>query len=211
MLLDKLARFMWGQARKPSGVFGRFFGNYMARQNVYEANWTVTLLDIQPENRVLEIGFGPGVSTQFASEKAFKGLVAGIDHSKTMVRAARRRNATAIKAGRMDLKEGDVSALPYPDEFFDRAFSVHSIYFWARPVDCLKELRRVLKPGGLLAITIVPRDKWTELKRNKIVFATLYFAAELAKMFSDAGFRDMRVEVCPVPEKSQSECVLGVK
>ena len=156
MLRDMLARFVWGQFSKPSGLFGRFIGNGMARGNEYDARWTVSLLEIQPESRILEIGFGPGVSTHYAAEKASKGFVAGIDHPETMVLAARRRNATAIKAGRIDLKQGDVASLPYPGESFDKVFSLHSIYFWAKPVECLKELRRVLKPGGLLAITIQP-------------------------------------------------------
>jgi ubiquinone/menaquinone biosynthesis C-methylase UbiE len=211
MVKDRLSRFIWGQFRKPSGLFGRFIGNGMARGNTYDANWTVSLLDIQPEDRVLEIGFGPGVSTQYASEKASRGFVAGIDHSDTMVRAARRRNAAAIKVGRIDLKQGDVARLPYPDESFDKSFSIHSIYFWAKPVECLKELRRVLKPGGTLAITIQPKDKWAERQQGESSLRTLYFSADLVPMFSDAGFREVRVEVCPEQDKFPGECVLGVK
>jgi SAM-dependent methyltransferase len=211
MSRDKIARFMWGQARKPSGLIGRLFGNGMARGNEYDARWTISLLNIQPESRVLEIGFGPGVSTQYASEKASKGFVVGIDHSETMVRAARRHNAKAIKAGRMELRQGDVASLPYPDESFDTVFSIHSIYFWTKPVDCLKELKRILKSGGLLAITIKPKDKWIELKQDTITSANLYFSTDLVQMFSDAGFRDIRVEVCPEQDKFPGECVLGVK
>jgi SAM-dependent methyltransferase len=211
MLRNRIARFVWGQFRKPSGLFGRFIGNGMARGNEYDARWTVSLLDIQPQSHVLEIGFGPGVSTQYAAEKATQGFVAGIDHSETMVQAARKRNAEAIKAGRMELKQGDVTSLPFLDESFDKVFSIHSIYFWTKPVDCLKELRRVLKPGGLLAITIQPKDKWNELQKRESSLRSLYFSAELAAMFSDAGFREVRVEVCPEPDKFPGECVLGVK
>ncbi len=211
MLSDRIVRFIWEQFRRPRGLFGRFIGNRMARGNAYDARWTISLLDIQPESRVLEIGFGPGVSTQYASEKALKGFVVGIDHSETMVQAARRRNADAIKAGRIDLKQGDVASLPYPDESFDKVFSIHSIYFWVRPVDCLKELRRVLKPGGLLAITIKPKDKWTEFQKHESGSSTLYFSTDLAPMLSEAGFRDVRVEVCPEQDKFPGECVLGIK
>jgi SAM-dependent methyltransferase len=211
MLRDRIARFVWGQFRQPSGLFGRFIGNGMARGNVYDARWTVSLLDIQPESQVLEIGFGPGVSTQYAAAKATQGFVVGIDHSETMVQAARRRNAEAIRAGRMDLKQGDVASLAYPDQSFDKAFSIHSIYFWTKPVDCLKELRRVLKPGGLLAITIQPKDKWNELQRRESSLRTLYISADLAALFSEAGFREVWVEVCPEPDKFPGECVLGVK
>jgi SAM-dependent methyltransferase len=211
MLRDRIARFVWGQFRKPGGLFGRFIGNGMARGNEYDAQWTVSLLDIQPQSHVLEIGFGPGVSTQYAAEKATQGFVAGIDHSETMVQAARKRNAEAIKAGRMDLKQGDVASLPYPDQSFDKAFSIHSIYFWTKPVNCLEELRRVLKPGGLLAITIQPKDKWNELQRRESSLRTLYFSAELAALISEAGFREVRVEVCPETDKFPGDCVLGVK
>jgi ubiquinone/menaquinone biosynthesis C-methylase UbiE len=211
MLRGSIARFVWGQFRKPSGLFGRFVGNGMARGNLYDASWTVSLLEIQPDSWVLEIGFGPGVSTQYASEQASRGFVAGIDHSDTMVRAARRRNAAAIKAGRIDLRQGDVARLPYPDESFDKAFAIHSIYFWAKPVECLSELRRVLKPGGLLAITIQPKDKWAELQQRESSLRTLYFSTELVSMFSAAGFREVRVEVSPAQDKFSGECVLGVK
>lgn len=180
---NRVRQFIMGQFSNPSGLFGRFIGNGMARRNVYDAKWTVSLLDIQPASRVLEIGFGPGVSTQIASEKADKGFVAGIDHSGTMVQAARKRNAQAIKAGRVELRQGDVSSLPYPDDTFDIAFSLHSIYFWHDPFSCLQELRRVLKPGGLLAITIQPKDKWNEDVINETSASsvmTLCFGSDLA-------------------------------
>ena len=104
MLKDRIARFFWGQFRKPSGLFGRVIGNRMAEGNTYDAKWTISLLDIQPKDNILEIGFGPGVSSHYAAEKATKGFVAGIDHSETMVQAARKRNIEIVQAGRMDLK-----------------------------------------------------------------------------------------------------------
>src|SRR5215216_1742710 len=159
IMRERLQNFITKQFSNPNGICGKFIGNGMAKRNVYDAQWTVSLLNIQPHHRILEIGFGPGVSTQMASEKASKGFVAGIDHSRTMVHVASQRNADAIRSGLMELNQGDVALLPYPDESFDIAFSLHSIYFWQKPVDCLKELRRVLKPGGLLAITIQPKDK----------------------------------------------------
>lgn len=207
---DTIARFFWRQFGKPSGLVGRYIGNGMARGNEYDASWTVSLLDIQPESRLLEIGFGPGVSTQFASEKASTGFVAGIDRSETMVQAARKRNLSAIQAGRMELKQGDVASLSYPDESFDKVFSLHSIYFWDNPVDCIKELRRVLKPEGLLAITILPRDRWSEFRQRGASLRKLYLSTELATMFEDAGLQNVRVEVSHHPGKP-IECVLGIK
>ena len=98
---EKPRSFITKQFGNPSGLFGRLIGNRMARGNVYDAQWTISLLDIQPSHRILEIGFGPGVSTQMAGAKASKGFVSGIDHSETMVQAASKRNADAIRSGRM--------------------------------------------------------------------------------------------------------------
>jgi ubiquinone/menaquinone biosynthesis C-methylase UbiE len=206
---DRLRNFLTRQFGNPSGFVGRFIGNRMAKGNVRDAQWTISLLDIQPHYRILEIGFGPGVSTQIASEKASIGFIAGIDHSQTMLHAASKRNAAAIQSGLMILKQGEVDSLPYPDQWFDIAFSLHSIYFWHRPLDCLKEIMRVLKPGGLLALTIQPKDKWKPNVDASIM--TLYFGKDLATLFSKAGYRNVRVEVPPQKDKLTLECILGVK
>jgi len=206
---ERFRSFMTKQFGNPSGLFGKFIGNGMARRNVYDAEWTVSLLNIQPHRHILEIGFGPGVSTQMASEKASQGFVAGIDHSRTMVQAASQRNAVAIRSGRMELKYGDVASLPYPDQSFDIVFSLHSIYFWPKPVDCLKEIKRVLKPDGMLAVTIQPKDKWTPNVDSSIM--TLYFGSDIASLFSEAGYRNIRVETSPQEDKESLECIIGVK
>jgi SAM-dependent methyltransferase len=116
--------------------------------------------------------------------------------------------AHSVGAGRVELKHGDVSDLPYPDEYFDKAFAIHSIMFWPKPVDGLKELRRVLKPNGLLAITIVPKGRRPDLPPE---LGTVYDSDEVAAMLSDAGFRDVRVERFSEPVKLRPDCVLGVK
>src|SRR5262245_48462873 len=103
MIQKLILKRVWGQFRKPRGLFGRLIGNNMARRNVYDASWTISLVDIEPESRVLDVGFGPGVSTQFAAAKASKGFVAAVDHSEAMVQAARRLNAAALRAGRVEI------------------------------------------------------------------------------------------------------------
>jgi ubiquinone/menaquinone biosynthesis C-methylase UbiE len=206
---EKLRNYISRQFGNPSGLLGRFIGNGMARRNAHDAEWTISLLNIQPHQRLLEIGFGPGVSTQMASEKATEGFVAGLDHSKDMVQAASQRNAIAIQSGRVELRQGEVSSLPYSDGSFDIVYSIHSIYFWRNPVDCLKEIKRVLKPGGLLAITIQPKDKWRPNVDPRVM--TLYFGNELASLLPEAGFRDVRVEVKVTPGQHQRylECILA--
>src|SRR5215212_6520181 len=166
----------------------------MARSNEPEARWTIDLLNIQPDTRVLEIGFGPGVAIQHAAQQAVQGHVSGIDYSETMVQVARKRNASTIRNGLVDLTHGDVRSLPYGDEEFDRAFTIHCIYFWADPTACLREIRRVLRASGVLAITILPEDKWSPRRTPPTEVFKLYRAGEVAQLVADAGFRDAQVE-----------------
>lgn len=207
---QRVRRFLTKQFGNPSGFLGTLIGRRMANGNFFDAQWTISLLNIQPHDRVLEIGFGPGVSTQLASDKASKGFVAGIDHSRAMVQAATRRNAKAIQARRLELKLGEADSLTYPDQSFDTVFSLHSIYFWPKPVECLREIKRVLKPGGLLGITILPRDQWTANVDMSIM--TLYFGSEVVTFFSAAVYRNVHVEVSPPKEAGATlECILGIK
>jgi len=181
----------------------------MAKSNDREARWTVESLAIQPDSRVLEIGFGPGVAIHYAAERATRGHVSGIDYSQTMVAIALKRNAAKIATGAVDLAKGDVHSLPYPDDSFDRAFAIHCIYFWRDPTACLREIRRVLRPDGVVAITIRPIHQWQGRTPPADVFH-LYQGEEVARLLSDAGFRASRVQPYPQPEKP-GECILALK
>jgi ubiquinone/menaquinone biosynthesis C-methylase UbiE len=204
-----IARYIARQFSRPSGLLGRVIGRGMARHNEREARWTVDLLGIEPEARVLEIGFGPGVAIQYAAERTTRGHVSGIDCSEAMLQMARKRNSSRLANGLVDLAKADVQSLPYPDDSFDRAFTIHCIYFWRDPAPCLREIRRVLRPEGVVAITIRPVHQWQGRKPPADVFH-LYRGDEVAKLLSDSGFRRPHVEPYPEREKP-GECILAQK
>src|SRR5215470_9869970 len=86
----------------PNGWLGALVGHVMALKSRERSQWVLSLLNLQPDDRVLEIGFGPGVDLQRASKVA--AYVAGIDHSAVMVKQAKRRNHAGILAGRVDVR-----------------------------------------------------------------------------------------------------------
>ncbi|HEU5228804.1 MAG TPA: class I SAM-dependent methyltransferase [Ktedonobacteraceae bacterium] len=142
------------QHRCPSGIVGWLVGEQMVRQHRPETTWTVNLLDIQPTDTVLEVGFGAGQGIKLAAMKACDGHVMGIDLSEDMVRAARRRNARAVKDRRVVLSQGNITALSFEDQQFDKIMTIHTVYFWSESSQAFSELYRVLKPGGRLVITL---------------------------------------------------------
>ncbi len=207
-------RFISSKFRHPTGLFGRLVGNAMARNNEPAVNWTISLLNIQPSDRVLEIGFGPGVGIEYAAQKAVQGFVAGIDASATMVQVAQKRNAVAIQAGHVDLKHGEMSSLPFANESFDKAATIHCIYFWDNAIACLKEIHRILKPSGLLAVTFLPKDTWIKQQKPPVPppdLFTLYNSDEIAQLLISAGFRNVQIESCPSSIKFSGDCVMGIR
>jgi ubiquinone/menaquinone biosynthesis C-methylase UbiE len=128
----------------------------MARMNADCGAWVADLLEIAPSDRVLEVGFGPGVVIQRLSKLTSAGHVAGIDASHEMVRQARARNAQAIQSGRVDLRQGSAESLPFDDNSFDKALAINSMQVWSDAPAGLREMRRVMNPGGKLALGFTP-------------------------------------------------------
>jgi SAM-dependent methyltransferase len=125
------------------------------------------LLQVAPDDSVLEIGFGPGVTIDHLSRVAPAGHIAGIDQSREMVEQGRARNVAAIRSGRVDLRHGSVESLPFDDNSFDSALAVNSMQVWSDAVAGLREIRRVMRPGAKIALAFTPysgqpRDGLTE-------------------------------------------------
>jgi ubiquinone/menaquinone biosynthesis C-methylase UbiE len=186
----------------PRGVLGWLGGKIMARKNAERARWVVDQLDLRPDSRVLEVGFGPGVAVAEVARRA--AHVAGIDASSAMLDQARRRNADGIASGRVDLRRGDAAALPFADATFDRAFAVNSTPFWDDAGAGLRELARVLLPGGLVAIA------WQPL-RGTDPDGLRRIGDDLSTALREAGFLEVGVVQGGPSKPAPVVCALGVK
>jgi len=185
-----LDRDVIGQAHHPRGAAGRVTAWEMAHRpsNRMRSGWAVSLLGVLPADQVLEIGFGPGLAIA-ALVRAGAGHVYGIDHSGVMLRQASRRNAAAIRAGRVTLIRASVDQIPPAfDGPFDAILAVNSLAFWPAPTRRLAELRRRLAPGGRIAIASQPRCPGATADTSRSA------AREIENLLRDAGFTRMRTE-----------------
>ncbi|MEQ1493397.1 MAG: methyltransferase domain-containing protein [Terricaulis sp.] len=103
---------------------------------------------------VIELGCGPGMGVRAALKRVGReGFVAGVDHSTTAAHYAARADHGACLDGRAAIMRAEAADLPFRDSMFDRAFAVNSFQFWSDPARALREISRVLAPGGRLVIT----------------------------------------------------------
>jgi ubiquinone/menaquinone biosynthesis C-methylase UbiE len=187
-----LGRF-FAQFGRPSGPLGRLAGYLMARLDA-DDRWIVDLLDVQPHDRVLDVGFGPGLTIALIAERSPSTLVAGVDPSEVMLRQAIRRNRAAMQEGRIDLRLGTVSELPYPDRHFTKACAVHSLYFWHSVEDGLSEVGRVLAPEGRLVIAVRMRHEQAGRFDPSRFGLTDEDLAEIVATLGSVGFGDVATQ-----------------
>jgi len=204
-----LKRYLISQFKRPRGPLGRLAGWIMATRpsNRLRNAWTIALLDLHSEDRVLEVGYGPGLALQAASRRVTTGRIVGLDHSATMRRAAAARNRRAIAEGRMTLLVGGVDDLAHPaggdlDGPFDKIYGVNVAMFWDHPATVFRGLEDRLRPGGLIAVTHQPRAG------DKTDAAALAMAERIEDAMKAAGLNRLRTE--RLTELSpMAVCVIG--
>jgi len=186
-------KFIARQLGHPSGIFSSLIALFLNRTNTDINQATVELLDIKSGDRVLEIGFGGGAAMEQMTRLVENGLVAGIDISDSMVKRAKNKFVKSISQGKVQIKKGDASQIPYQRGYFDKVCAVNTIFFWPEPVKCLKEMHRILKASGLIVLSVDAKEDIEELPLTRYGFV-LYSDNELRNLLNEAGFVDIRVE-----------------
>lgn len=198
------------QLQHPKGLFGKALFRWMTAKTIEHARWTADLMDVQTDDDVLEIGFGNGANLALLTQRAPKGHVVGAEVSETAMEMASRRNAEAISAGRVRLHRAAGGALPFEEGAFDKACTVATAYVIADPAAVFREMHRVLKPGGLAAVTFPIRENFMRFKPTRTEGFYLHELADLEAAFRDAGFVETRTERNDAV-RFGAHCMLGRK
>jgi protein-L-isoaspartate O-methyltransferase len=194
------------QSEKPTGLRGRLAGWLMAhRSSNRERNaWAVTLLELQPTDRVLEIGCGPGVALALMSKLVTSGQVVGIDHSEVMVQQAKKRNTTAIEQGRVQLRLASVFDLPPGHDRYDKCLMVNVFHYWDSPDEVLRRVQWQMNPGGKIVIAFQP------CVRSSTSGDTLRAGHAMVERLQAAGFSKAHLEIKSMAPDSVA-CAVGIK
>jgi SAM-dependent methyltransferase len=198
------------QLQHPKGMLGKALFGWMATKTIAHARWTADLMEVQPDDEVLEVGFGNGANIGLLAERASKGRVAGVEISKTAIEMASQSNARAISEGRVKLHQAEGGALPFDVGAFDKACTVATMYVIADPSAVFKEMLRVLKPGGLAAVTFPVRENFMRIKPAKTDGFHFPELADHEAAFRVAGFIETQTERNDAV-RFGAHCMLGRK
>jgi ubiquinone/menaquinone biosynthesis C-methylase UbiE len=153
----------------------------------------------KPGERILEVGCGHGRTLRRLAAAAAPGEVVGVDPSAVMRRVAERHLRTLIGSGRVRIEAGEAARIPERDAGFDKAVSVHTLYFWPDLDAGLRELHRVLRPGGLLLLAFHTSENPETAGLPSSVYG-LRSGDEVAQAMGRAGFGDVSITVDPASQ-----------
>jgi ubiquinone/menaquinone biosynthesis C-methylase UbiE len=140
------------QCSKPTGLFGRFTLWRMNASHSKLTDWGLQQVSIANHLTILDVGCGGGRTVSKLAALATHGKVYGVDYSEESVAATKRTNAQWIDLGRVEVRHGSVSQLPFPDAMFNLITAVETHFWWPDLPGDMRELFRVLKPGGTLVL-----------------------------------------------------------
>ena len=144
------------QLRKPHGEHAIFFGNKMNEGNKELYRNTLSVMNPEDEDVILEIGMGNGNFVKDILSTASNIMYHGCDYSKEMVAESKKNNKNYMNSGTANFLLSNASNLPFSDDYFDTVFSVNTIYFWEDKIKILNELSRVLTQNGKLVLALRP-------------------------------------------------------
>lgn len=187
------------QCQKPTGWLGRLILRNMNSRHSKLTDWGLSHISIEQHSTVLDIGCGGGRTVSKLAAIATQGKVYGVDYSKESVTLAKSTNRQWIDVGRVEIREGSVSRLPFSEDMFDRVTAVETHFWWPDLSADMREVLRVLKPDGTLIIIAEiykGANKTTAKLAEKYLplsGLTLLSVNEHHELFVTAGYSDVQV------------------
>jgi ubiquinone/menaquinone biosynthesis C-methylase UbiE len=205
--------YMVRQFRKPSRWLGRIIIRDMNKRHAPLTDWGLTHVEIHEHDTILDIGCGGGRTLNKLAHLAARGSVYGVDYAQGSLAASRAYNKELIEQGRVRIEQASVSKLPFPSDHFDLVTAIETQYYWPDLPGDLREILRVLKPGGRLVIIAESyksgRFEWMEGPLMRVLLgASRLSPADQRELFASAGYTDVEIS----EERTKGWiCVVGTK
>lgn len=189
-LFSMIRKYLSSQFKKPRGLLGLITSHWMVLGN--RKNYTILLkiLDVQPNDKVLEIGYGPGIGVELLAQQCATCTIYGIDFSKLMYKKATARNTSFIAANRVKLVWGNFIGVDMNEGRYNRIFCLNVIYFWVDLQKPFLKIYSLLKENGRFCIYMAHPDSIKKLKLSTEIF-NIYSIEEVVEALTKAGFSNI--------------------
>jgi SAM-dependent methyltransferase len=196
-----LVAWLFRQVRKPSGPLGKRVVQAMNLGHSTMTDWGLEQVTVPANAAILDIGCGGGRTVSKLAALAPAGKVVGLDYSAASVAVSRDTNAGDIQAGRVQIEQGSVAALPFADCAFDVITAVETHYYWPDLPANVREVLRALKPGGMFALiaeTYRGGPFWLLYGMVMPLLRAAYLSdAEHRDLLTQAGFTEVTTKHVP--------------
>ena len=179
-------------AEKPKGFWGKLMIRSMNKGHSNLTDWALKQFVVESGDIVLDVGCGGGKTVDKLCAMVGSGKVYGIDYSELCVKSSKKLNHKNILCHKAVISQASVSSLPFEDNTFNKITAVETYYFWPDKPDALREICRVLKPGGkLLLVFEMVEDpfnpgKWSAVEQKLNIKAVSEDG--IAKALAEAGY-----------------------
>lgn len=183
-------------AGHPRGFWGKMMIKTMNKGHSELTDWALAHIDIKRNHNALDVGCGGGKTVAKLCNKIGNGKVFGIDYSELCVDNSKKLNKNNVMCGKASILHASVSELPFEDNKFDVVTAVETYYFWQDKLNDLKEIYRVMKPGGklLLVFEMVKSDdkphKWNKVEKALNIEAVS--KEGISDILLHAGYQNIR-------------------
>lgn len=191
------------QLKHPTGEKGIEMANMMHETNINMTRHSIQNLNIKAGDSVLELGHGNAGHLEFIFEQTEKLKYYGLEMSELMFQEARRINRNYVSGKDAFFSLYDGNAIPFQDSFFDKIFTVNTIYFWQEPEKFLMEIYRILKADGNFCLTFAEESFMKQLPFTAYEF-TLYNTEKVRQLIEKTAFKIVYTKTLTEKMKSKT-------
>ena len=207
LMLSNILKYISNNFSNPSGIGGDISTGIMNLINQKQYKAVLKNLKLEPNNSILDIGFGNGYLLKKIIRQNISVKIYGIEISKDMVQKVQLKNIHSIDSGILKLDLANINKTLLENDFFDKAYTVNTIYFWKEIEKCFSEIKRILKPNGIFINVIYTKEYLGKILFTKYDF-NKYSVQEIEEMT-----KGNRMEIIETIEiiKNKSYCIISKK
>lgn len=179
------------QFRRPAGFLGKVISQLMIIGNRAAYETIIKDLSVQAGDRILEIGYGPGIGLKLISRRCKTCVIYGIDFSDLMYRRATMRNKQVIKENRVHLFLGDFVQTDISGGPFNKIFCINVVYFWNDLQKPFKRIKSLLSEDGIFCFYMAKSDDLDRAKVTSNDVFNKYSIEDVSKALRSAGFKEV--------------------